>query len=427
MDYRAVLISSLILACTIFAISAAIPFGASAEPMADTPTMTVVGTAKDGLNVPRDLEFHPDHPGELWIANRADDSTVTYFAPGTSEQTADHRIDRYANHFLEEASSIAFGAENTFASCQESRNTYNGAQRGNDFMGPTLWPADLEIYAKVNQGGESLSAAQVDAMERDGICSTSDDPYGDGVLGSHIDMNHQSPDCMGIAHHEGNAYWVFDGHNGHIVYYDFVEDHGPGGDDHSDGIVRRYPEADVLREPDVSSHLALDHESGWLYIADTGNGRVRRLDVASGDETREFGRANEKLAEFTEYTGATVEDVVTEGLERPSGIAISGGWLFVGDHSNGHIVIYDLDGFEEVRRLDTEALGLMGIEFDSEGRLWFVDAEANTLVRIDDVVLPDAPTPEPSDTPSPTATPEPTPTPTPIRRFVPFVERSAGG
>ena len=60
------------------------------------------------------------------------------------------------------------------------------------------------------------------------------------IGGSHIDMLHESPLGMGIAHDSGNSYWYFDGYYGHLVYYDFKEDHDIGMDDHSDGVVRRY-------------------------------------------------------------------------------------------------------------------------------------------------------------------------------------------
>src|SRR5687767_5468411 len=37
-----------------------------------------------GLNVPRDLAWNPHVPGELWVVNRADDSTVTYIGMNTA-------------------------------------------------------------------------------------------------------------------------------------------------------------------------------------------------------------------------------------------------------------------------------------------------------------------------------------------------------
>lgn len=404
--------------------------GADDEPVPVQPETTVVGRADDGLNVPRDLAFHPDpdRADELWVVNRADDSSVTFFGPGTEAQVADRRKDRYANHFMEEVSSIAFGAADTFATCQESRNTYDDERRANDFMGPTLWPGDLSVYARANQDGALLSPEAIELMARGDLCGTDQG----GLLGSHIDMNHQSPDCMGIEHQRDNAYWVFDGHNGHVVYYDFQQDHGPGGDDHSDAIVRRYPEADVARVPDVPGHLALDRETGWLYVADTGNARIRRLDTASGVQAEEIRRANEPLAEFSIYEDAAVEDVITEGLERPSGIHVASGMLFIGDHATGEIRVHALDGFALLARLDTGAEGLMGLELDAEGRLWYVDAAANELRRVDAPTFAEdlgaiTATPLPSatstSTPTPSPTPSPTATPTPAPVWLPWSGR----
>ena len=44
----------------------------------------------------------------------------------------------------------------------------------------------------------------------------------------------------GIAHDAANVYWIVDGMHGNIIAYDFVEDHGPGNDDHSDARLRLF-------------------------------------------------------------------------------------------------------------------------------------------------------------------------------------------
>ena len=49
---------------------------------------TVYHKLVDGLDDPRDLAFNPQHPGELWVVNREDDSTVIYFDVGTPKQRA---------------------------------------------------------------------------------------------------------------------------------------------------------------------------------------------------------------------------------------------------------------------------------------------------------------------------------------------------
>jgi len=323
----------------------------------ETRRFMVIGSGPDdSLDVPRDLEFHPDRPNELWTVNRAFDGTVIFFDPGTPEQRSEKRMDVYGYHFMEEVAAMAMGANNTFATIQETNNTYNHNYPGNNFMGPTLWPADLNVYAVVNQNND--------------------------LLGSHLDMQHETPFGMGIAHDHENVYWVFDGYHGDIVRYDFAQDHGAGHDDHSDGIVRRYSEVQVKRVPDVPSHLILNKESGWLYINDTGNKRILRLDTRSGKVAEALFQEMEPLAEYSRMSGAAFGVLVDKGLKEPSGIALYQGRLFVTDYATGEIIAYTLHG-DEIGRIQTGAAGIMGITVGPDGKLWFVDATANTVVRID--------------------------------------------
>jgi hypothetical protein len=306
----------------------------------------VIATNDDGLNIPRDLEFHPERPNELWTVNQGTEAVVILFDPDTPNQKSDERLDMARSHFMAQVSSFAFGDANTFSTCQESRNGIG--ESGNDFMGPSLWPADLDIFSVVNQS-----------------------PWGQ-LLGSHLDMSHQSPMCMGIAHDSGNSYWVFDGHNGHIVYYNFQRDHGPGNEDHADTIVRRYPEAAVSRVKDIPSHMVLDKNTGLLYVADTGNSRVLVLDTTTGAYARALPLVNEPLAEFSEYTGATVRDFATTALKHPSGIALHKETLFVTDNATSDLIAYDLNG-NELDRLTTPGENIAGITVGPSGNLWIAD------------------------------------------------------
>jgi hypothetical protein len=321
----------------------------------------VVGTEADGLDVPRDLEFDPEHPDQLWVINRGYDGVVIYTNAGSPGQTAERRVDAFSGHFMAAPSSLAFGVANRFASCQESRDDWdNGPQPEDDYMGPTLWLADLDVFAVLGQTY----------------------PYDGRYEGSHIDMLHESPLCMGIEHDHDNVYWVFDGLHGHVVYYDFVKDHGPGGTNHMDGIVRRYPEATLLRVAGVPGHLALDHQTGWLYIADTGRGTLMRLDSKSGQPRRSPTiLQKELLAEYTEMSDVTVE-VIAQGLDEPSGVALAGGRLFVTEHGSGDIVAFDTAG-KELGRAATGAVELMGLTLGPDGKLWYVDGSASTVVRVD--------------------------------------------
>lgn len=50
---------------------------------------------------------------------------------------------------------------------------------------------------------------------------------------------------MGVCADEHNAFYAFCDWHGHIHYYDFQKDHGPGNDDHADGIVRKYTDFSI--------------------------------------------------------------------------------------------------------------------------------------------------------------------------------------
>ena len=115
---------------------------------------TIIATVTNSLNKPRDLQFHPGQTDDLWVANRATDSITIIHDAGKTSQWTENRDDAYSNHFMEEVSSFAFGQYSNehdwiFATAQETRNTYDGQQAANNFMGPALWPSDLSEFAMV--------------------------------------------------------------------------------------------------------------------------------------------------------------------------------------------------------------------------------------------------------------------------------------
>jgi hypothetical protein len=338
------------------------PGDGDGDPGGDVPefggTFTVIGTAADGLSAPRDLEFNPTAPEQLWTYNTLIHGVVIYFDPGTPAQTSEVRVDTYGQHFMAFVSSVAFSDNGNFASCQESRDEWNeGPQPPDDFMGPTLWSSDLDIFAVVGQDFPS-----------------------NGFEGSHLDMLHQSPLCMGIAHESGNAFWAFDGSAGNLVRYDFVADHGPGGGDHSDGIITRYADATVTRVANVVGHMELDHATGMLYVADTGGDRIMRLDTATGVSTGPLP-GDWDGADYTGMQGADWQ-VFADGLSSPAGVALHENRVFVSEHGTGEIVAFDLDG-NELDRMSTPATQLMGITIGPDGKIWYADPGANEIVRVD--------------------------------------------
>jgi DNA-binding beta-propeller fold protein YncE len=318
---------------------------------------------------PQDLAFNPEN-GELWVVNKDDDSVSIFDDVLGDPGEVETIVDPFAQHFMEKVTSIAFGAPGTFATCQDGRNTYNDAQAPNDFTGPSLWSSDREEFGLTNP-------AAVDVLGFD--------------LGSHLDMLHESPQCMGIAWQEDNIYWVFDGANGDIVRYDFAQDHGLGFDDHCDGDIQRW-DIDVDRVAGIPSHMVFDQATDRLYVSDTGNDRVIAVDTTTGSrgvdlpsvEDGSCAREYDKEGpDHYSWEGGDFE-VVVEGISRPSGIALVDDTLIVVESATGFLRAYDPMSGEEIDAADSGRGGnaIGGILAPSLDELWMVDFEENELLYI---------------------------------------------
>jgi DNA-binding beta-propeller fold protein YncE len=318
----------------------------------DAVDFRVVATATDFLDTPRDLAFNTDAPNELWVVN-ASDSVVIYFDPGTETQTASLRAAPGGEHFLRHPSALAFGMAGRLATAQE---TDERTQPGTpvDFMGPSLWPS---------------SSADFDAG-----------------WASHLDMLHNSPNGVGIAWEAENRYWVVDGYHGSLTRYDFRNDHGPGGEDHTDGVIERYADGMIGYVENVPSHAELDHAASRLYVADAGNGRIAVLDTTTGS----FGAAitpNYDGGDHYEMDGAVVTTFAdgADGLVRPSGLALHENHVFVSDNMTSIVYAFDMEG-TLVDSLDlsseVQAGGLAGIAFGPDGALWMVDMVGERVLRV---------------------------------------------
>lgn len=311
------------------------------------------GTAADGLDLPRDIEFNPSVPGEAWVANRNSESMVVYSGVGTAEMTSQEFWSFGSAHFFAQPSAIAFGAPGTFATIHETDQPTQGEATPVDFMGPTLQDATLNGF--------------------------------DAGHGSHLDMLHNSPLGMGIAWEQGNVYWVFDGYHSSITRYDFNRDHGRGGADHSDGIVLRFAEDEVARVADVPSHMEMDRENWLLYIADTGNNRIAVLDATAGEVASAIGPNYDGTQQFnmTGWRIWTHVEGADHGMELPSGLVLHEGHVLVSDHGTSTIYAFNTDG-ELVDWLDTglPAGCLMGIAVDHEGILHLVDAANDRVMAL---------------------------------------------
>jgi hypothetical protein len=230
-------------------------------------------------------------------------------------------------------------------------------------MGPTLWPADLDIFGLTNPDAVSFVGHD---------------------LGSHLDMLHESPYCMGIEWAGDQKYWVFEGVTNSIALIDFGEDHGPGYDDHSDGTIFRYVKDQVMRMPGIPSHMAFDEQEGLLYIADTGNRRIGVLDVKVGGEEgvrRPVKERGTLLVELSDTDDVLSLPGTDDLLGAPSGIALHDGLIYVSDAASGYIVAFTPEG-KIVDWLNTGAPGLFGLTFDDAGDLYVVHGSENLVVRI---------------------------------------------
>lgn len=311
-----------------------------------------IATAAHELFEPRDLAFSPVADHQLWIINR-DSGMVIVSATGTAEQTTVWRRSPGYEHFLWLPSSLAFG-DATMATAHDT-NDVTQPSTPSDFMGPSLWPIDPAAYT----GGHA----------------------------SHLDMLHNSPNAAGIAWDSGNAFWIFDGFHSSITFYDFRADHGPGGEDHGDGLIHRWVEGQVRYVAGVSSHMELDRAAGVLYVADTGNVRVAVLDVHSGTPggllSPDYDGAEMRSVESLPLS--TLVDGSAFGMVQPSGLALRDGVLFVTDRALSIVHAFDTSGMQ-LDWLDLSsaiAPGSLGaVELDAEGRLYVTDIGGHRVLRI---------------------------------------------
>ncbi len=425
--------------------------------------------------------------------------------PGSKNPRVENRVDPWGIHFLAEASSIAFGTKHfsphyhgpsevtdkrgnyiSFGTCGESRNEMKGCvdwKNGKwkpstplDFQGPTLWSADPAVFAQKNEVADehlaksfcsgSGNPEECKRNYMDPICPDNNPACKPGekgkpfTLGSHLDMLHESPMCMGIAWEQNNAYWVFDGcggaqfensrhvvdghgenfnlqnelngiaaesdpvrkdckTNGDIVRFDFRVDHGAGFDDHCDGIIERYAIGQVKRVENVSSHMLM--WKGNLFIADSGNGRIARLNPADAGARKNYSQ--HPLSERVHNACTVVWDM--ENAEKeilfsyfdlkkaseannpppvPSGLAIFPGsalsvvnskedLLLVSDNANSQLLFISLtaQAGEPGKLVHTIDLGeqlkpgsIMGLDVQSgTHHIYLTDAVGNNIWRVE--------------------------------------------
>jgi len=321
---------------------------------------------------PRDIRLQPGS-NQLWVANEGSDSMSILNVDFLGRMVLERNLkDDLAFHFMDQVSSFAFNDDGRwFASCQESNNNYNDmSQPGNGFMGPTLWKSSN--FAKINQYGEEKW------IQRNGKT----------FFGSHYDMNHEAPFCTGIEFFIGNKYWAIDGSGKfreNLMMFDFEQDHGPGGDDHSTATVLRYRGINIARVDRISSHMR--RRGPWLYIADTGNNRVIRYRIGSGNWGKSVPQPwPEDLEHYNFWENGHFEIVFT-GVNLPSALFFLSDEVFlVGSYETGTVYevrLENLDGQTITRHTKWPQLFEYGLQslVVHNGALFAVNSITNSLER----------------------------------------------
>jgi hypothetical protein len=331
-----------------------------------TPTLRVKLSATD-------LAWNAAVPGELWVTLRQfpsgkpctqADSTGCAALQGVAAvisaadgpaASAEIKEDGISWHFMRRTTSIAWGDGELFGTCGESF-TDNYENEPEPYAGPVLWSSNPAVFGVEPTAGQN---------------------------GTHLDMLHETPFCMGIAHEQDNAYWVFNGDVGALDRYDFHTPHQIGGEDHADGEVYRYASGELLRTAEVPSHLAYDAQKKLVYVADTGHGRLLSVDPSTatpGDEIETY----EVLVGSGERVGATVLELVPPGtLQAPSGLILVNDLLYVTDNATSRIHVFDTTG-KALTSLDTglPAGSLSGIAIGPDERVYFTDLLSGAVRRI---------------------------------------------
>ena len=334
--------------------------GTGGESSAKISALT---TASGCLNKPTDVAFNPRRKNELWVTNYGDNSVCLVMDATATALKSERRQESSNNHYMPRPMAMAFGGDNTsfgalgtFASANDSAGDGN-PDDGAMWNGITLWSSDLETFGKYSRGGGN----------------------------SHLDMLHDSPLARGIAWETDNIYWVFGAMLQDITRYDFAKDHNRGNADHSDGSQWHYAAGMVKGVDGVPSHMFYDASTKMLYIADTGNKRVARLDTTTGTlnpkrHTRTKDHPETKVDAVMD--GAKVTDVVaaSAGLSQPAGLDLADKVLYVSDFATGIIYAFDLEG-RKISSLDTKlgAGKVAGLAAGPDGKLYFASTATNTL------------------------------------------------
>ena len=319
------------------------------------------------------LAFNPTVEGELWVALRQFPSgepctlavdtgcaaltgvMAVVTDAGSDAPSSVVKEDGNSWHFMRRPTAIAWGEDLLFSTCGEAL-TDNYEDDATPYAGPVLWSSDPAIFGVKPRPKQN---------------------------GTHLDMLHETPYCMGLAHESQNAFWAVNGLAGALDRVDFHAPHPVGGDDHSDGEVHRYISGQLERVPEVPSHVVYDNARGLVYVADTGHGRVLSVDPSTAEPGADIV-VYEELQSSGEMDGARVKELVPAGmLQKPSGLALANDVLYVTDNASSLIYGFDVGG-KLLWTIDTAlpAGSLAGIAVGADSHLYLADLLTGAVHRL---------------------------------------------
>lgn len=301
------------------------------------------------------VAFHPVRTDELWVANALDDSFVVVRGVD-SEAPQVWKFYDYFHGPADDVMAIGFDADGTLVSCQDSANDQDGAKPADGLIGLTLWPGDPELLALSNRSG---------------------------AVSPHLARLHSTPMCTGLAVAGWRRVYAVHGQN-HGLDRFVLDRVGEGKVPH--GTKTRLAK-DVLRHvPGVPAHMAWDPDTGLLYIADPGGGRMLVHDTATGADGKKIFANPDPTVSFFEAVSIDLEEWLpagTAGLVQPAGVAWSEGRVWITDHGTGRVLVFDVSG-RLVAEVDTgRGAGALGGIAVRERTAFITDLTRDEVFRID--------------------------------------------